>query len=201
MSFLRRTGSRLASTLLFIAVLAAGYAITTITPDLAAEHRPFIIGGNLSEPIDTRLFEVKVTGVKFASSVKAAGSLGATRPALTSGGVWVLIHVRFSAHSKPARINYAALVSADGRTFVATDRVEQKIVVGGRELQPGIPAEGDVLFEIPKSAATAGLVARFAAAARYDVRKDAMAEVVLVPDGSAVFVDTSALAYDPAVKS
>jgi hypothetical protein len=201
MSFLRRTGSRLASTVLFIAVLAAGYGIATITPDLAAEHRPFLIGGNLSEPIQTRLFEVKVTGVKFGSSVKVAGSLSAKPSPLATGGVWVLIHVKFSANSKPTRINYAALVSADGRTFLATDRVDQKIVIGGRELQPGIPAEGDALFEIPKSAATAGLVARFAAAEKYDVRKDAMAEVVLVPDGAAVFVDTSALAYDPAVKA
>jgi hypothetical protein len=89
----------------------------------------------------------------------------------------VIVRVRLSAKKEPISVGYAAVRDRAGRTYLASDRVRQPLVDGSRAFQPGIPIEGEVVFEVPKDALD-GLVALFAAHPDR-LALDAMAEVEL----------------------
>jgi hypothetical protein len=60
------------------------------------------------------------------------------------------------AFDEPVAIGYAAVRDSQGRTWEASNRFEQPLVrqFGGHQLQPGIPVEAEIAFEVPPQAAT-----------------------------------------------
>jgi hypothetical protein len=101
-----------------------------------------------------------------------------------TSGVWVLVRVRLVARNEPILVGYAAVRDADGRTYLASNRIELKLVMGGRDLQPGVPVEGEIAFEVPRGAAPS-LSLRLARPP-LDQRMDAIAEVPLGISGAMV---------------
>ena len=140
--FLKRTGS----ILLIIAALGVGDFIVRSTPDVDKRERPFLVHGELGTAVDARLFSATLLQTRTAAVVKASNFVHDTQ------GVWVILRMRFVALHEPLSISYAAVVDARGRSFYATDRVNQPLVDGSRILQPGVGVEGDVAFEIPRDA-------------------------------------------------
>jgi hypothetical protein len=157
--------------LLVIAALAAGGAFTARVPDTDAQERPFVRAGRLGERVDARTFDATVVAVRGGTSVERTGR---TR---TTGGVWVLARVRLVARQAPVSVDHAALRDGRGRMFLATTRLGQPLVSGGHPLQPGIVVEGEIVFEVPRDAATGRLAIRLGDAS--DARLDAVAEVPL----------------------
>lgn len=152
----RRAGpSRVASVLtglvLLVAVVAAGGAIADSRIDTANERfREFVTTGAVGEPVAARGFEVTVREVRTAAVV-SDGILGGPRD---TGGVWVLVRVRAVAVREPVSIGYAAVRDSGGRTWLASQRVDQPLGGAFYRLEPGIPVEGDFVFEVPADAAT-----------------------------------------------
>ncbi|GIH10170.1 hypothetical protein Rhe02_82370 [Rhizocola hellebori] len=153
------------------AAVAIGAGVRWLGPDPASSQRPFAQAGAPGESLDVRTFTITVQAARAASSLQAGGAAQATQ------GVWVIVRVRLAANHEPTQVGYAAVRDRAGRTYLASDRVRQPLIDGSRPFQPGIPIEGEVIFEVPKDALDS-LTALFAAHPDR-LALDAMAEVVL----------------------
>ncbi len=155
----RSAGERIVSgaiaTGLVLATLAIGGGLRWLGPDPERVQRPFVTSGEQGETVSLRKFAITVQTAKAVSTVQSGGS------AHDSQGVWVVLRVRVVASNEPGTVSYVALRDQSGRTFLATDRLGQPLLDGKRTFQPGIPLEGEVVFEVPKDA-LGGLTALFA---------------------------------------
>jgi len=151
---LRKLWRSIGVTLMALVVLAVGRGVIAFTPDIDTQMRPYDIAGQVGKPVDAERFTVTVLSARTAASVVAKGLKHDTE------GLWVIVHIRLVAKDKPTSLGYADLIDHAGNVYEATDRIDQAIV-GGVTLQPGVPVEGDVAFEVPKNVADQ-LSARFA---------------------------------------
>jgi hypothetical protein len=163
------SGRRAGVGVLILAALAVGGWVNARVPDTDHRERPFLTTGTMGRPVDARAFHVTVLGVRGTMKLGRAGQWHDT------GGVWVLVRVRLVSRDEPVLVGYAAVRDSAGRTYRATTRVDQPLF--GRPLQPGVPVEADIAFEVPPKVAPT-LAVRLAAPP-LDQRMDAMAEVPL----------------------
>lgn len=168
---LQKVLAAIGSVILVIVALVLGQLLIDLSPDTDTSHAPFLIAGKPGDNVDVRTFDVKLISARYASVVKSSGIDH------DSSGVWVILKIRVTARAEAMLIGYAALVDKSGRTYLASDRVKQTLVSSARTLQPGIPVEGEVAFEIPRDA-VAGATVRFARKSG-DHRMDAMANIEL----------------------
>jgi hypothetical protein len=154
---------------LVLAALAVGGVINSRAPDTDHRERPFVATGRVGSPVNVRTFEATVLGVRGTTKLARSGKWH------TTGGIWVLVRLRLVARSEPTQVGYAAVRDAKDRTYLATTRIEQPLQ--SRSLQPGIPVEGEIAFEVPPAAAPT-LSVRLAEPL-VDTRMEAMAEVPL----------------------
>ncbi|MFY1690827.1 hypothetical protein [Plantactinospora sp. WMMB782] len=188
----RRLGLRAGAGTLIVAALAVGGAIASWRPvnggGAESRERPFVQAGRFGEPVSTRVFEATVL------DVRGAGKVADGRTSYDTAGVWIILRVRLVIRDRATSIGYAALRDERDREFRATTRFSQSLVGAGRVLQPGIPVEGDLAFEVPRDAATR-LSAHFAEQL-IDTRMDDLAEVPL-PSVDRARVDEWASAPEP----
>ncbi|MBF9127597.1 DUF4352 domain-containing protein [Plantactinospora sp. S1510] len=170
---LARIGSRLGVGVLVLAALAVGGPLAALRPTSDVRERPFVQQGGFGELASVRTFEATVVSVRGAAKVSQRGRVYDT------AGVWVLVRVRLSATDEATTVNYAALRDERERSHQQTARLEQPLTSSSRTLQPGIPVEGEIVFEVPRDTATR-LWLRLAQPV-LDRRMDAMAEVPLLP--------------------
>ncbi|MEU8207007.1 hypothetical protein [Streptosporangium sp. NPDC049046] len=105
----------------------------------------------------TGAFNEEVTGSRISARVKAvyAAKAIATRKAsgeqerVTAKGIFVIVEVGATATWEPQRFGPPRLLTAGGRRYVASDRVDQTLTVTHPYLQPGWWTEGVTVFEIP----------------------------------------------------
>jgi len=143
---LGRIGLRVGSAVLIIATLAIGTAFTSRQPGTEARERPFTVVGNVGKPVNARTFDMTVL------SVRGAAIITDTNGPHDTSGVWIIVRVRLAARNAPTEVGYAVLVDAEGHTYRATGRIDQ-MLLGGRTLEPDIPVDGEVAFEVPVSVA------------------------------------------------
>ncbi|GAB3972402.1 hypothetical protein V1634_07505 [Plantactinospora veratri] len=171
----RRMGLRAGAGTLIVAALAVGGAIANWRPvnggGAEARERPFVQPGRFGETVSTRVFDATVLDVRGAARVASGGE------AYDTAGIWIVLRVRLTTRDEATSVGYAALRDQRDRTFRATTRFTQSLVGAGRVLQPGIPVEGDLAFEVPRDAATR-LTAYFGQQ-QVDIRMDDLAEVPL----------------------
>jgi hypothetical protein len=170
---LAAAGTRLAATVLLVTALAVGSFVAARSPetDTDSRERPFVRTGSVGQPVSARTFDATVLGVRGAATLVQRGTKHDT------SGVWVIVRIRLVAREKPISVGYAAVRDSAGRTFRASGRIDQPMGDGSRTLQPGIPIEGEVAFEVPRPSATALTVVL--ATEVLDRRMDAVVEVAL----------------------
>ncbi|MGN9913214.1 hypothetical protein ACTMTJ_37305 [Phytohabitans sp. LJ34] len=170
-----RVGTRARVGMLLVAALAVGGVVANWRPldgDRAdRRERPYIEVGQVGDPVSARSFEAKLI------SVRGARLLGVRSKGYETGGVWILVRVRVTATTEDTVIGYAALIDDRDREFLASGRFTQLFADSARTLQPGIPVEGEIAFEVPRDVATS---MRLRLASRpFDQRMDGMAEITL----------------------
>jgi hypothetical protein len=170
---LRRVGG----VALVVLTLVLGGLVMLVKPDTETSQRPFVVSGQVGRAVGVRTFDATVLEVTGATQVTQRSQVH------TTSGVWVVVKLRAVARSKPVAIGYAALRDGHDRTYVRSDRVNQPLI-GGRELQPGIPVVGQVVFEVPRDAATHLTVLLAPSSFMRDM--DALAEVPLSVDKAQV---------------
>ncbi|GAA3725402.1 hypothetical protein GCM10022225_02870 [Plantactinospora mayteni] len=171
----QRMGLRAGAGTLIVAALAVGGAIANWRPinggGAEARERPFVQAGRFGETVSTRVFDATVLDVRGAAKVSNGGQSHDT------AGVWIVLRVRLATRDRAMSIGYAALRDQRDREFRATTRFTQPLVGAGRVLQPGIPVEGDLAFEVPRDAATR--LSAYFGQEQIDIRMDDLAEVLL----------------------
>ncbi|HZN74736.1 MAG TPA: DUF4352 domain-containing protein [Micromonosporaceae bacterium] len=179
----RAKRSRFATGVLLLGALAIGGVVTAVTPDTDVHARPFAHRGTVGEPVDGRTFEATVVGFRGAARF-ATDEIAAPDKEHDTDGIWLIVTLRVVAKDKTTTIGYGAVRDARGRTYLASTRIDQPLVGSGRDLQPGIPVEGDVVFEVPRDAVTS--LDLLLADPSLDLRLDALVEVPLPIDATMV---------------
>jgi hypothetical protein len=145
----RRWLARVGAAVAVLLTLVAGQAIIRTEPDRNVTVAPFYVTGEPNQPVTVGGLRVTMLGARGSAKVKPAGGLDTD-----TGGIWMIVRVRLEATSKTTATQYVALADATGRTFRASQRFKQPLGERNRDLQPGIPVEGEVAFEVPRDAAT-----------------------------------------------
>ncbi|MPZ26882.1 MAG: hypothetical protein GEV12_10800 [Micromonosporaceae bacterium] len=175
-----RIGSALAALVLLVVVVAAGGLVVGTELNDDRRFREFVASGPVGEPVSAHTVDLTVLGARTAATiVEEPGFI----PRDTAG-VWVLVRIRALAQREPVSIGYAAVRDSAGREWSATERVEQPLVGFGYQLEPGIPVEAEVVFEVPREVAT-DLTVRLGDAG-VDLRMQTVAEVPVPVDEAAV---------------
>lgn len=162
-------GSLTGAGLLILVALAVGSLIPGSDEDVDHQERPFAVRGAVGDTRSTRDLDVRVTGVRGAGKIKDDERTHDT------GGVWIIVKLRVATRTEAGLIPYAAVRDGKGRTFRLSSRIEQSL--DGRTLQPGIPLTGELVFEVPRDAAS-DLTVLFADSS-LDRRMDLQVEIAL----------------------
>ncbi|HEY2669002.1 MAG TPA: hypothetical protein VGJ07_01355 [Rugosimonospora sp.] len=182
-SALRR---RIGATIAVIAALAVGSLVIDHVPDVDTQHEPYLRTGSVGKLVDVRTFDVSVLSVRGAAVIGDSDSAFDSDSTHNTSGVWVLVRIRLVAVDKPMSVSYAAVHDAEGRTYLASERFDQRLVDGEYTLQPGVPVAGEVAFEVPVAVASQLSIRLAAPAQVHDLRMDAMADISLRIDAGAV---------------
>ncbi|MBV1848997.1 DUF4352 domain-containing protein [Catellatospora tritici] len=135
---------RLGTVVLVAVTLAVGGWLTHLNENWSVD-RPFEVRGEFAQPVSGRQFTA--TGVR----VRCAAKLKLGEAILDTQGVWVIAKIRAVAIGRTSYIGWAALRDGQGRTYLTSDRLQQFTL--NHPLQPGIPVEGEIVFEVPADAA------------------------------------------------
>lgn len=134
---------RLGTAALVVLAIGVGGAAKAYEPDPAVQQRPFIRTGHKGDVVSARTFDAQLLGVRGGAVVGSRGG-----PHDTSG-VWIVVKVRLTAHGEPMQLGQVSIRDGEGRIFRASGRVDNNPPL--RQLQPGIPVDCEIAFEVPKA--------------------------------------------------
>lgn len=155
---------------LVVAALAVGGVADRVVPTPEERQRPYVRTGAVGEPVSGRQMVATVVSVRGAGTIVVRGR------ELTTGGIWILVRVKVAATIEPVGVAHAAVRDGQGRTYQPSGRLDQPLS-GGRFLQPGIPVQGELVFEVPTAVASSLVIEL--STRPLDQRMDSMAEVRL----------------------
>jgi len=132
-----------------LVTLLVGQALLRTAPSADDDSATFLVGGRSFRPVVVGGLAVTVLGIRGASLVRRPDGR-----ILDTGGVWVIVDVELTATQQTTTVRYLALADRDGNTYRVSQRWHQAITEGVPDLQPGLPVDGEVAFEVPRDAAT-----------------------------------------------
>ena len=139
-----------------IGALLVGSALAVATaPDNDGVIAPFPVYGALGDSVSGRTLTVTVNSVELTDSLLVKYR---DIPAITTGGVWVVVDATTTARLAPAGLTHMELHIGDISYQVAD------VLPAPTPLQlnygPGVPQRGSLVFEVPRSALDAAGAAR-----------------------------------------
>ncbi|GII77647.1 hypothetical protein Sru01_26290 [Sphaerisporangium rufum] len=127
-------------------LLAAIAGVHRAMPDITRRYAPIATDGEIGREVDTTAFRLRVDRMQVARTVRFTDDLNLPGPARTTRGVWVVVWATAAATTEALQLQGARLVTADGSAYLAASLRD---TLDKADLQPGIPAYGALLFEIP----------------------------------------------------
>ena len=140
----RRAGRRVGAALVILATLALGHEITSRTPERTVTAGYFLRSGGVGDRVESLDIAATVVSVRGGSAVHYRDE------ELHTNGVWIVTRVRLETLTEPNLLLHFAIDDRRGRTYVVTGRIFQPMT--GYTLQPGIPVEADLVFELARDA-------------------------------------------------
>ncbi len=132
----------------FFAIFAL-YVLQKSLPTYGDITSPIAISGRVGEKLTARNFELTVTQLRFARTVKLT-AFGSERSYGTSG-IWALVEAEAAARDETVALTSAAWLSADGLRYLASERIGNAPGLLGRQrLEPGLPQRVLMIFEFPE---------------------------------------------------
>jgi hypothetical protein len=176
----RSTGRRVVAALvaipLILATVVVARLIAVTTPIPADHRRPWIHSGQMNEAVHESEVDMTVHSVRGGRSY--TGSFDATR---TTDGLFLLVRATVVAPETKTALRYAELFDDAGNAYSAIDT---RGTLLNYELLPGIPVDGELLFEVPPAVVTQ-LRVRVSTASGYSGQYQVMVEVPLEIDTDA----------------
>ncbi|MFF5208526.1 hypothetical protein [Streptosporangium sp. NPDC000396] len=137
---------RILSLLTGVALLAAIVMVTRLSPGADRRYAPIASTGDVRDEIDTVDFQIRVDRVQLAKSLKIKDSFGSEGKPHSTVGTWVIVWATASATRKELQLKGSEIVTTDGDVYAASTLSD---TLNQETLQPGIPAYGAMLFEVP----------------------------------------------------
>jgi hypothetical protein len=141
----RRFGRRLGAALVILATLAAGHEITARIPDGTVIAGHFYRTGGIDDRVES--LDIAATVVDVRGGPAVVSNRGEE---LHTGGMWIVVRVRLETLTQPNLILHFAIQDRRSRVYKDSARLFQPFT--GYTLQPAIPVEGDLVFEVARDA-------------------------------------------------
>jgi hypothetical protein len=125
-----------------VLAVGAGGVAHAYAPDPDVQQRPFIHTGHKGDRVDASTFDARLLDVRGGAIISSRGA-----PHDTSG-VWIVVKVRLTSRGEPVQLGQVAIRDGDHRIFRASARIDDNPPL--RQLQPGIPVDCEIAFEVPK---------------------------------------------------
>ncbi|CAN7411359.1 hypothetical protein [Mesorhizobium sp. LjNodule214] len=146
-----------ANIVLLIVALASCYGLQMSKPHYADLIGPIPARGKAGETIVGRNFEVRAEKVAFARNLKA-DRFGETK-VLTTGGVWAVVTVEFTARAQSTSVAVASWRGPTGLAYDQTERMSFADRLLPVSIDPGLPKKARLVFELrPDEASNATLL-------------------------------------------
>ncbi|MEV4454914.1 DUF4352 domain-containing protein [Microbispora sp. NPDC049633] len=148
---MRRVGAGLAGIAL---AAAAVYAQQNFSMSFEQRVSYLTYKGRAGETVETKRFAVKVLSVKAARAVDTTDYSNKVTEVATSN-LFLLVDVSATSTREPFRLSKLGppvLLTADGRRYQPTDKVNETLTLFNRYIQPGFWSSGLLVFEVPKDA-------------------------------------------------
>ncbi len=143
-----RTWSRL---LLVAAAVAVLWGMQRTVPNYNRLVAPIETGGEPGLFVRGRTVAARVDRLMLARTVRLH-RFGRAQTFDTSG-VWLIVRATAMSVEGPAMMADAVIETADGSRYQQTERISSaRDLLSSKTLQPDVPTEGDLLFELPRDA-------------------------------------------------
>lgn len=168
--------------LLFVAV-AFCYGLQMSKPHYGDLIGPIPAHGNAGEMITGRNFEVRAEKVAFARNLKV-DRFGETK-ILTTGGVWAVVTVEFTARKQSTSVAVASWRGPTGLNYDQTERMSFADGLLPVAIDPGLPKKARLVFELrPDEASNATLLISEKLMSALDSQAEiSLGPVAIAPDG------------------
>ncbi|TMR88389.1 hypothetical protein [Nonomuraea basaltis] len=107
---------------------------------------PLTYAGDKGEAVDARRFTVRVDSVTSAKSIQS------NTKTIGTDNLFLIVSASAKSSLKPYHLAQPVLLTADGKEFDATDRVDNSVTLTNTWVQPDIWVSGRFFFEVPPSA-------------------------------------------------
>ncbi|MFG1941546.1 hypothetical protein [Nonomuraea sp. NPDC048826] len=141
----KRGESRLLNAAVGLVLLGAAIGVQSLDLTHNEYTAPLTYVGEQGEDVDTTRLVVRL------NSVTAAKSIQHLTKTIKTDQVFLVVDVSAKSKRKPYKLGPATLLTADGRRFSATDRVDDSATVTAEYAQPEIWTRGPYFFEVPPS--------------------------------------------------
>ena len=139
---------------LLLSLLLAGATVVILaflqstTPSYAVLTGPIDTAGLQKDTVSSRAFSVKVDKIVRAKTISFT-RYGQPVERQTDGS-WLIVSVELQSKYETMTIQAAAIEGASGRLYRQTHRADgAPRLVSAKELQPGLPTTGILIFELP----------------------------------------------------
>ncbi|MGN9787073.1 hypothetical protein ACTMTF_37015 [Nonomuraea sp. ZG12] len=142
----RRAAATVVNTLVGLVLVAGAVAVQSREMSQAEMDAPLTYVGAKDEAVDAGRFAVRVKKVSTARTVKSRDKIVETEQ------VFLVIEAEATVPKDPVHLAPPTLLAADGKKFVATDKVDESQTLVNPWIQPGWWASGRFVFEVPPAA-------------------------------------------------
>ncbi|MFI7617231.1 hypothetical protein ACIBP6_39015 [Nonomuraea terrae] len=143
----RRAGeSRVLGLAAGLLLVAGAMGLQTMHLNASELSLPLTYTGDKGEDVDARRFTVRVDSVVAAKSIENYSTT------IGTDHLFLVVNASATSSRKPYKLAQAVLLTADGKKFDATDRVDNAVTLPNTWVQPDIWVSGRFVFEVPASA-------------------------------------------------
>ncbi|MFG1619368.1 hypothetical protein ACGFI3_42000 [Nonomuraea wenchangensis] len=139
-------GARLLAVAAGVLLIAGAMGLQTLKLRPAEVADPIVYTGSKGEDVDARRFTLRL------DSIAAAKALQGSSKTIATDNVFLVVAASAKSSLKPYHLATPVLVTAGGKRFEATDRVDRSVTLSNTFVQPDIWVSGRFYFEVPASA-------------------------------------------------
>jgi hypothetical protein len=142
----RRAGAAVLSALAGLALVAAAVGVQSLKLSAEQQGAPLTYTGGKGDLVDAGRFAVRVREVSTARTIKSSDGVVPTEQ------LFVVVEAEATVPREPVHLAPPVLLTADGKKFAATDKVDKAQTLAHPWIQPGWTTSGRFVFEVPPSA-------------------------------------------------
>ncbi|MFC4118435.1 hypothetical protein [Nonomuraea zeae] len=142
----RRDGSKLLGLVAGLILVGGAIGMQTLSLSEGEIGDPLTYAGEKGETVDAGRFTVRLDSFVTAKSIQNGSKTVAT------DNLFLVVSAAAKSSLKPYHLGQPLLVTSDGKTFDATDRVDSSVTLAAKWAQPEIWVSGRFFFEVPASA-------------------------------------------------